>query len=166
MITAMHLPNIYSKEPNRFWKIINRRAEIESNQIVQECLYSALTYVLQPTKENDEKTAQVMSKILEKTPLPQQKMGTYDPFSFLIMGLAIVRQNQWALSTIDEEYLNDPIKYANLLTRFVKKIIKGYIDPRRAKNTDFQENLKRAIILLEKIVTAISSRNEYVRFYV
>ena len=155
MITAIHLPNIYRKEPNRFWAIINRRAEIESNQIVQECLYSALTHVLPPTEENDEKTTQVMSRILEKTPLPQQKMGTYDPFSFLIIGLAIVRQNQWAISTIDEEYLNDPVRYANLLTRFVGKIIKGYIDPRRAKDTDYQDNLKRAISLLKRIVTAI-----------
>ncbi|RKU31840.1 hypothetical protein C6497_00735 [Candidatus Poribacteria bacterium] len=155
MITAMYLPNIYKKEPNRFWAIINRRAEIESNLIVQECLYSALTHVLQPTTDNDENTVQVMSKILKKTPLPQQKMGTYDPFSFLIIGLAIVRQNHWALSTIDEEYLNDPVKYANLLTRFVEKIIKGYIDPRRAKDTDFQDNLIRAISLLNSIVTAI-----------
>ena len=155
MTTAMHLPNIYNKEANRFWAIINRRAEIEPNQIVQECLYSALTHVLQPTKDNDEKTTQVMSKILKKTPLPLQKMGTYDPFSFLILGLAIVRQNQWALSTIEKEYLNDPIRYANLLTRFVKKIVKVYIDPRRAQEKDFQENLKRAINLLKKIVTAI-----------
>ncbi len=155
MTTAMHLPNIYKKEPNRFWTIINSRAEIEPNQIVQECLYSALTHVLQPTKDNDEKTTQVMSKILEKTPLPLQKMGTYDPFSFLIIGLAIVRQNKWALSKIDKEYLNDPVRYTNLLTRFVKKIIKGYIDPRRAQDKDFQENLKLAISLLKRIVTAI-----------
>ena len=155
MITAMHLSNLYNKEPNRFWNTINNRADHEGNPIVQECLYSALTYVIRPTEENDKKTARVIAKILEKTPLPQQKMGSYDPFSFLIMGLAIVRQNQWALSTIDEKYLNDPIRYADLLTRFVKKIIKGYIDPRRAQDTDFQENLKRAIILLKRIVTAI-----------
>ncbi len=161
MITAMHLPNIYNKKPDRFWQIINERAENESNLIVQECLYSALSYVLRPTKENDENTVQVMTKILEKTTLPEQKMGTVDPFSFLIMGLAIVRQNQWALNTIDEEFLRDPIRYANLLTRFVTKIIKGYIDPRRAQDTDFQENLKRAIILLKKIATAtIPAMNE------
>ncbi len=154
MITAMHLPNIYNKEPDRFWQIINERAENESNQIVQECLYSALTYVLRPTKENDENTVQVMSKILEKTPLPEQKMGTVDPFSFLIIGLAIVRQNQWALNTIDEEFLRDPIKYANLLSRLVKQIIKGYVDPKHVQNTDFQNNLKRAITILNSIGTS------------
>lgn len=153
MLAAMYLSNLYSKEPDRFWQIINNRADIERNPIIQECLYSALTNVIRPTKENDEKTARVMAKMLEYNPLPQQKMGTVDPFSFLIIGLAIVRQNQWALTTINEKFLKEPIRYANLLTRFVKQIIKGYIDPKHSQNSDFQENLKRSIILLEKIVT-------------
>ena len=153
MITAMHLSNLYNKEPDRFWEIINKRSEKESNPIVQECLYSALSYVIRPTKENEEQTAQVMEKILEKTPLPQQKMGTYDPFSFLIIGLAIVGQNGWALKTINEEFLKDPIKYANLLSRLIKQIIKGYVDPKHVQNTNFQNNLKRAITILNSIVT-------------
>ena len=153
MLVAMYLSNLYSKEPDRFWQIINNRADIEENSIVQECLYSALTNVIRPTKENDEKTARVMAKMLENNSMPQQKMGTVDPFSFLIVGLAIVRQNQWALTTINENFLKEPIRYANLLTRFVKQIIKGYIDPKQSQNSDFQENLKRSIILLEKIVT-------------
>ena len=152
MLVAMYLSNLYSKEPERFWQIINNRAEIEKNPIVQECLFSALTYVIRPT-ENDEKIARVMAKMLEQNSMPQQKMGTVDPFSFLLVGLAIVRQNQWALTTINERFLKDPIRYANLLTRFVKQIIKGYIDPKHSQNSDFQENLKRSIILLEKIVT-------------
>ena len=161
MIVAMHLSNVNNKEPDRFWHIINNRADQEGNLIVQECLYSALTYVIRPTKENDEKTARVMAKILEKTPLPQQKMGTIDPFSFLIIGLAIVRQNQWALTTINEEFLKDPIRFSNLLTRFVTQVIKGYIDPKHTQEKDFESNLVRAITLLESIVTVtISAINE------
>ena len=161
MIVAMHLFNVNNKEPDRFWHIINNRADQEGNLIVQECLYSALTYVIRPTKENDEKTARVMAKILEKTPLPQQKMGTIDPFSFLIIGLAIVRQNQWALTTINEEFLKDPIRFANLLTRFVTQVIKGYIDPKHTQEKDFESNLVRAITLLKSIVTVtISAINE------
>ena len=153
MITAMHLSNLYNKEPDRFWEIINKRAEKESNFIVQECLYSALSYVIRPTKENKEETARVMAKILEKTPLPQQKMGTYDPFSFLIIGLTIIGQNEWALKKINDEFLKDPIKYSNLLSRLVKQVIKGYVDPKHIQNIDFQENLKRAITILNSIVT-------------
>jgi hypothetical protein len=161
MIVAMHLSNVNNKEPDRFWHIINNRADQEGNLIVQECLYSALTYVIRSTKENDEKTARVMAKILEKTPLPQQKMGTIDPFSFLIIGLAIVRQNQWALTTINEEFLKDPIRFANLLTRFVTQVIKGYIDPKHTQEKDFESNLVRAITLLKSIVTVtISAINE------
>ena len=157
MLVAMYLSKVHVKEPDRFWHIINNRADIERNTIVQECLYSALTYVIRPTKENDEKTARVMAKILEKTPLPQQKMGTIDPFSFLIIGLAIVRQNQWALTTINEEFLKDPIRFANLLTRFVTQVIKGYIDPKHTQEKDFESNLVRAITLLESIVTVTIS---------
>ena len=161
MLVAMYLSKVHVKEPDRFWHIINNRADQEGNLIVQECLYSALRYVIRPTKENDEKTASVMAKILEKTPLPQQKMGTIDPFSFLIVGLAIVRQNQWALTTINEEFLKDPIRFANLLTRFVTQVIKGYIDPKHTQEKDFESNLVRAITLLKSIVTVtISAINE------
>ena len=157
MLVAMYLSKVHVKEPERFWHIINHRADIERNTIVQECLYSALTYVIQPNKENDKKIASVMTKILEKTPLPQQKMGTVDPFSFLIIGLAIVRQNQWALNTINEIYLKDPIRYANLLTRFVTKSIEVYIDPKHTQKNDGEIYLNRTITLLNSIITVTTS---------
>ena len=50
--------------------------------------------------------------------------------------------------------MKDPIKYANLLSRLVKQIIKGYVDPKHIQNTDFQNNLKRAIAILNSIVIA------------
>ena len=153
MLVAMHLSRVHPKEPERFWKIVESRANVENNPIVQECLYSALTYVIRPTKKNDKKTASVMAKILEKTPLPQQKMGTVDPFSFLIIGLAIVRQNQWALNTINEIYLKEPIRYANLLTRFVKQAIKGYIDPKHTQKNDGEIYLDKTITLISSIIT-------------
>lgn len=153
MLVAMNLSKVHVKEPERFWDIVENRANVEKNAIVQECLYSALTNIPR-TEDNEEKIVSVMAKMLEFNPLPQQKMGTVDPFSFIIIGLAIVRQDQWALTTINEEFLRDPIKYANLLTRFVTKIIKGYVDPKHTLNTDFQNNLKRALILLKSIVTA------------
>lgn len=157
MLVAMYLSSLYNKEPDRFWQIINNRADIERNSIVQECLYSALTNVIRPTKENDKKIARVMAKMLEYNPLPQQKMGTVDPFSFLIVGLAIVRQNQWALTTINERFLKDPIKYANLLTRFVTRAIKSYIDPKYTQTIDEQSNLNRTITLLSSITTVTTS---------
>ena len=161
MLVAMYLSKVHVKEPDRFWHIINNRADIERNTIVQECLYSALTNVIRPTKENDEKTVRVMARMLEHNPLPQQKMGTIDPFSFLIIGLAIVRQNQWALTTINERFLKDPIRFANLLTRFVTQAIKGYIDPKHMHTNDVESYLDRTITLLRSIITAtISAINE------
>ena len=157
MLVAMYLSRVHVKEPNRFWHIINNRADHEGNPIVQECLYSALTNVILPTKENDEKTAQVMTKMLEYNPLPQQKMGTVDPFSFLIIGLAIIRQNQWALTTINERFLKDPIRYANLLTRFVKQAIKGYIDPKHTQKNDGEIYFDRTIALINSIITVTTS---------
>ena len=157
MLAAMYLSKVHVKEPERFWNMVENRAIVENNTIVQECLYSALTYVIRPTKENDEKTARIMAKILAKTPLPQQKMGTVDPFSFLIIRLAIVRQNQWALNTINGRFLQDPIRYANLLTRFVKQAIKGYIDPKHTEKNDGEIYLDRTITLLSSIITVTTS---------
>ncbi len=156
MLTAMQLTNVYAKNPERYWKIVDKRSELERNVIIQECLYSALTKIPR-TKDNEEKIVSVMAKMLEFNPMPQQKMGTNDPFSFLIIDLAIVRQNQWALTTINEKFLEDPIRYANLLTRFVTQTIEGYIDPKQTQIIDEQSYLNRTSTLLSSIITVTTS---------
>ena len=43
MVTAMELTNVYAKASDRFWHIMNSRAD-EENHVVQEYLYFTLNY--------------------------------------------------------------------------------------------------------------------------
>ena len=153
MLIAMQLTNVYAKNPDRFWKILNQRSESERNLVVQECLYSTLNYIVAHRKENENKTTNVIVKLLKHTPSPEIKSGTSDPFISLLMWLVIERKNSWAIDFIKETYFNDPIQYSNMLTRVVRKTIKTYLDPKQFETNGRTENVKQAINCLNEVIS-------------
>ena len=157
MLTAMQLRNVYAKDPGRFWDIVENRAKLERNAIVQECLYSALSHVASYENENEDNISTVMGLLLENPPPPQKMSLSYDPFSFLLIGLAIVEQNQLAINTINDKFLKEPIHYSDILTRLVRQTIEGYIDPKDLQNQANHKELKRAVILISNIISTTST---------
>ncbi len=155
MVTAMELSQIYDKAPEKFWHIVEDRAMDERNLVVQEYLYFTLTQVI--AEENEDKTTCVMAKLLEHTPLPPGELASFDPFSFLLMNLAIRRENSWALKTIEDTFFKDPIRYSNLLTRAVSQVMKDYVVPKYLKTPNGSERTKQAIEWLEKVVDVVSN---------
>ena len=160
MLTAMQLRNVYVKNPERFWDIIENRAKLERNAIVQECLYSALAHVVSYDNENADNILTIMGLLLENPPPPQKMSLSYDPFSFLLIGLAIVKKNQLAINTINDRFLKEPIHYSDILTRLVCQTIEGYIDPKNPQNKTNHKELKRAVILVSNIISAASTAIE------
>ena len=158
MVTAMELSMVYVKAPDRFWHIMDNRAIHERNRVVQEHLYSTLTYVAARKEENEAKTTHIMAKLLEHTPLPPGKQGLSDPFADLLMWLAIDRQNSWALKIIEDRFLKDPIQYANILTRIVNKVMENYIVPKYLEIPNGRKMARRAIEWLEKVIDVVSKR--------
>ena len=153
MLIAMQLTNVYAKNPDRFWKILNQRSEFERNLVVQECLYRTLNYIVAHRKENENKTTNVIVKLLKHTSFPGSKSGTSDPFISLLMWLVIERKNSWAIDFIKETYFNDPIQYSNMLTRVVRKTIKTYLDPKQFETNEGTENVKQAINCLNEVIS-------------
>ena len=153
MLIAMQLTNVYAKNPDRFWKILSQRSEFERNLVVQECLYRTLNYIVTHRKENENKTTNVIAKLLKHTPSPEIKSGTSDPFISLLMWLVIERENLWAIDFIKETYFNDPIQYPNMLTRVVRETIKTYLDPKQFETDGGTENIKRATNCLNEVIS-------------
>ena len=153
MLIAMQLTNVYAKNPDRFWEILNQRSEFERNLVVQECLYRTLNYIVAHRKENENKTTNVIVKLLKHTPSPEIKSGTSDPFISLLMWLVIERENSWARDFIKETYFNDPIQYSNMLTRVVRETIKTYLDPKQFETNGGTENVKQAINCLNEVIS-------------
>ena len=153
MLIAMQLTNVYAKNPDRFWEILNQRSEFERNLVVQECLYRTLNSIVAHRKENENKTTNVIVKLLKHTPSPEIKSGTSDPFISLLMWLVIERENSWARDFIKETYFNDPIQYSNMLTRVVRETIKTYLDPKQFETNGGTENVKQAINCLNEVIS-------------
>ena len=157
MVTAMELSMVYVKAPDRFWHIVENRARDERSLTVQEYLYLTLTQVAGRAKENEDKTTRVMAKLLEHTPLPSRKLGSFDSFSFLLMNLAIRSENSWALKTIEDRFFKDPIQFSDLLTRAVSQVMKDYVVPRHLETPEGREIARRAIKWLEKVIDVVSN---------
>ena len=158
MVTARELFQVYDKAPERFWDIVNNRAKQEKSHVVQEYLYLTLTQVITKAEENEDKTAQVMAKLLQHTPLPPEKSGSFDPFSYLLMGLAIGYQNSWAIGTIKNTFFKDPIRFANLLTRAVNEVMERYVNPKYFGTDAGCERAKRAIDWLDQVIDLVSDK--------
>ena len=157
MVTAMELFRIYDKAPEKFWHIMDNRATREKNLVVQEYLYLTLTQVAGKARENEDKTTRVMAKLLEHTPLPPGELASFDPFSFLLMNLAIRRENSWALKTIEDRFFKDPIRFSDLLTRAVSQVMKDYVVPKHLETSNGRESARRAIEWLEKVIDVVSN---------
>ena len=158
MVTARELFRVYDKTPEKFWGIVNNRAKQEKKHVVQEYLYLTLTQVITKAEENEDKTAQVMAKLLQHTPLPPEKSGSFDPFSYLLMGLAIGYQNSWAIGTIKNTFFKDPIRFANLLTRAVNEVMEHYVNPKYFGTDAGRERAKRAIDWLGQVIDLVSDK--------
>ena len=157
MVIAMELFRVYDKAPEKFWFFMENRATDERNLTVQEYLYFTLTKIAGRAKENEDKTTRVMAKLLEHTPLPPGKLASFDPFSFLLVNLAIRCENPWALKTIEDTFFNDPVRFSNVLTRAVKEAMETYVVPRVFETTNGREMARRAIELLEKVIDVVSN---------
>ena len=153
MLIAMQIRNVFVKNPDRYWKIIDKWSELERNLVVQECLYRTLNYLVAYKKENEDRTTKVMSKLLKHTPNPKMKTGTSDPFISLLMWLVIESENSWAINFVKETYLNDPIQYSNMLNRIVMKTIKTYLDPKQLETDDGTEKVKLTINYLNVVIS-------------
>ena len=158
MVTAMELSIVYVKAPDRFWHIMDNRAIHERNRVVQEYLYFTLNRVVANRKENEAKTTRVMAKLLEHTPLPQDKQNLSDPFVDLLMWLAIERENLWALKIIKDRFFKDPIQYANLLTRAVNEVMRGYVAPKHLETDEGRKRAKRTIGWLGRVIDVVSDK--------
>ena len=160
MVTAMELYMVYFTTPERFWRIVDDRATHETNQVVQKYLYATLIQVVAREEENEEKTTRVMDKLLKRTPPPTKRLKPEDPFTALLMWLAIDRENSWALKAIEDTFFKDPIRFANPLKHAVFRVMEDYVVPKNLETPEGYERAKRAIAWLSRVITVVSGRIE------
>ena len=152
MVTAMELSRVYFKMPEKFWHIVEHRAAQETTHIVQKYLYNTLAHVVAREIENEDKTVRIMDKLLKRIPQPTGGSGPSNPFIDLLMWLAINRENPWALKTIEDTFLKDPILFANSLSSAVYRVMKDYVVPKNLETLEGRETTQRAITFLKQAI--------------
>ena len=157
MVTAMELFWVYYAEPEKFWSLMDDRATRETNRVVQKYLYATLNRVVARKKENEEKTARIMDKLLERTPPSIERLEIADSCINLLMWLAIDRENSWALETIEDTFIKYPIRFANSLRYAVSQVMKNYVVPKNFETPEGHERAKRAIVWLSKVIDTVSN---------
>lgn len=156
MVTAMELPRVYFKTAEKFWHIVEHRAAHETNQTVQNFIYSTLALVVARKKENEDKTVRVMDKLLQHLPQPISSPGQSDQFIKLLIWLAISRENSWALKTIDDTLFKDPIRFAPSLRSAVSRTMGDYVVPKNLEVSERHEEIQRAIAFLKRTIDVAS----------
>ncbi len=157
MVTAMELSRVYFKTPEKFWQILEHRAAQETTHGVQEYLYNTLAQVVARKIENEDKTVRIMDKLLKRIPQPTVGSGPSNPFINLLMWLAINRENPWALKTIEDTFLKDPILFANSLSSAVSRTMDDYIVPKNFEvSNQRREETQRAIAFLKRAIDVAS----------
>ena len=156
MVTAMGLFMTYYKTPDRFWQIVQYRAMHETIPAVQGLICTTMAQVVGSDKENEDRTACAMDKILKRIFQHAEQVEPTVSFIDLLMWFAISRENPWALKTIEDNFLKSPIRYVNALNRAVFWVMKQYVNPKNLETKEERETMARAIDWLGKVITVAS----------
>ena len=156
MIAAAELFRIYFKVPERFWQIVEGRATHETAWIVQDSLCSTLIQVVAREKANEDKTTQVLDKLLKSRLSFSKELDSSNSFIALLMWLAISRDNSWASETIKKTFFKHPIQHATLFSNAVLQVMSDYVVLENLEPRDGQQTLQRAIEWLEQAIESAS----------
>ncbi|AKJ38104.1 ATP-binding protein [Methanosarcina barkeri] len=141
-----------------FWKLVEDIVETEDNQLVLQSLCYNFDYLV--VKEED-KTINILKKLIKRFSLADQNSSLLETTVPLIVWLALVRENNWAIETY-REVISDPIKYSESLKRATFDTITSYLTPQKFDSINDSKVAKRAIDYL--LATISSVKSEIMKF--
>jgi len=146
-LTVMGLFRLVEKSPNDFWRLAAHVADAERNAVVLDALARALIYV---AVRDEQRTVEVLDTLLERNLAADSDPKALENALPTVVGLALARDNKWALRTLDA-FLEDPALWANPLRRCVFNAL-TFLTPKRVddpKNTHANGN---AVVWLSRAI--------------
>lgn len=144
--------------PNFFWKVSKQIAVNEENHVVLDGLLFSLSRVV---GKNEKKSIAILIQVTQKALKAETKTSHFvESFISIIVWLAIVRKNKWAIVTLNS-ILEQPFFYSTQLSRATFEVLK-YIEPKQLQlRMEIVDNaiewLKRAIETVNKEFENIQS---------
>ena len=112
-LITTELWRISEKAPELFWRLVLHIAENETNRVVQQSLCNTLGYIV---AKEEVKTVEVLNKLIIRVSLPDEDSDFLNCLVSIIMWLALVRENAWAIKT-SNVFLSEPGHSAKSLRR-------------------------------------------------
>jgi hypothetical protein len=114
-LLARELPRLITEHQDFFWELAALYAAQEQNRVVQQALGHALIAVASPDRE--ESVTGILDQLLRRVPLAEvaRSLPNEDQVGGLIVGLAVVRRNEWAKGQLDEALRSAPPPYLSTL---------------------------------------------------
>jgi hypothetical protein len=132
-LLALELPRLVPEHDASFWELADLYAARERNRVVQQALGRALIAVASPDRE--ERVTHTLDQLLQRVPLAdtERSLPNEDQVGGLIVGLAVARRNQWAMTRLDEALRDARPPYLSTLVFHLLHYV-GYswiVDPKR-----------------------------------
>jgi hypothetical protein len=146
-LSVMELFRLTEKSPGDFWRLAAQVADTEQNAVILDALARTLSYV---AVRDEQKTVEVLDKFLKRNLAADPDPKALQNALPTVVGLALARNNEWALKTLDG-FLEDSVQWAKPLRGCVFNAL-TFLSPARVddpKNAHANENavtwLSRAI---------------------
>lgn len=152
-LIAGQLFRISKNASYEFWKLVEDMVETEDNQLVLQSLCYNFNYLV--VKEED-KTINILKKLIKRFSLADQNSSLLEMTVPLIVWLALVREDKWAIETYCE-VISDPIKYSESLKRATSDTITFYLTPQKFDSINDSKVAKRAIDYLLETINFVKS---------
>jgi len=115
-LVALELPRVISQHEQYFWEVATLYATQEVNRIVQQALGHALA-VVAAFPDREQRVVDILDQLLSRVPLTElaRSLSNEDQVGGLIVGLAVMRGNEWAAAQLDEAISDAPPAYLSTL---------------------------------------------------
>lgn len=148
-LTVIDLFQVIDTSPTFFWRLANRIGETEKNGVVAGGLFRTLSYLA--IKQEDE-TVKVLDKFFKRLFSGELDVAVIGDAIPTVVGLAVARENAWALDTV-QAFSNNPIQWARPLRGCAFNAV-AFITPQRLEEPEKAQHIDNAISLLSRVIEA------------
>ena len=122
-LLALELPRLIPDHEDSFWELAALYAEQERNEVVQQALGHALIAIVSADRE--ELVIETLGQLMRHAPLGEltRPLPNEDQVGGLIVGLAVARRNEWAISQLEEMLRSAPYTYLSTLVAHLLRYV-------------------------------------------
>jgi hypothetical protein len=153
-LVTQELSRLSDQAPETFWRLAEEIAENEINHVVLQVLCNNLGNVVfrGESKDIEKQETRVLDKMFDKAIVQDERSRLLASFISLVIGLAIVRENEWARTKLDI-FLSEPSDWSKALNQAAFQAVL-YITPSNIDSLKARAFAERAILWLSNAINS------------